>query len=123
MLNFWIESFALEIRKEPLHLKIHFRFGFLKSDVRSTVDGRGKISNTFLLIFPTFLCLLSTKFVAKGSRVPSQLSGGQKLNKKLNFDIFCSSQFSKIPQIFKYFCSYAFLRISANLEFIAINLH
>ena len=88
-----------------------------------TVDGRGKISNKFLLIFPSFLCLLSTKLMAKWSRVPSQLSGGQKLSTKVNFDIFSSSQFSKIPQIFKYFCSCAFLRISANLDFIAINLH
>ena len=89
----------------------------------STVDGRGKISNTFLLIFPTFLCLLSTKLMAKWSRVPSQLSWGQKLSTKVNFDIFSSSQFSKNPQIFKYFCSCAFLQISANLDFIAINLH
>ena len=89
----------------------------------STVDGRGKVSNTFLLIFPTFLCLLSTKLMAKWSRVPSQLSWGQKLSTKVNFDIFSSSQFSKNPQIFKYFCSCAFLQISANLDFIAINLN
>ena len=47
----------------------------------------------------------------------------QKLSTKVNFDIFSSFQFSKIPQIFKYFCSCAFLRISANLDFIACNLH
>ena len=39
----------------------------------TTVDGRGKISKTFLLIFPSFLCLLSTKLMAKWSRVPSKL--------------------------------------------------
>ena len=87
------------------------------------MDGRGKISNKFLLIFPSFLCLLSTKLMAKWSRVPSQLSWGQKLSTKVNFDIFSSFQFSKIPQIFKYFCSCAFLPISANLDFIPINLH
>ena len=95
----------------------------LKIWLSNTVDGRGKISNNFLLIFPSFLCLLSTKLMAKWSRVPSQLSWGQKLSTKVNFDIFSSSQFSKNPQIFKYFCSCAFLQISANLDFIAINLH
>ena len=111
----------------PLHFVSIFSMFDLKLKnlgvLNSTVDGRGKISNTFLLIFPSFLCLLSTKLLAKWSRVPSQLSWGKQLSTKVNFDIFSSFQLSKIPQIFKYFCSCAFLRISANLNFIAINLH
>ena len=73
------------------------------------MDDRGKISNTFLLIFPSFLCLLSTKLMAKWCRVPSQLSWGQKLCTKVNFDIFSSSQFSKFPQIFKFSSIFVFV--------------
>ena len=113
-----VSACKLEIQQYLMNL-LYVVFWFWCQN--TTVDSREKISNTFLLIFPSFLCLLSTKLMAKWSKVPSQLSWGQKLSTKVNFDIFSSFQFSKIPQIFKYFCSCAFLWISANLELIPIN--
>ena len=76
-----------------------------------TVDGRGKISNKFLLIFPSFLCLLSTKLMAKWSRVPSQLSWGQKLSKNVNFDIFLSLNFSKFLKFSGFFVPVPFYQL------------
>ena len=40
------------------------------------VDGKGGLSDKFLVIFPLFVPLLATKLMAKWSRAPGQLSGG-----------------------------------------------
>ena len=91
-------------------LKIIYHIQTWSSDVKKLkTDCRTRFWNYYL-----------TKLI--GGK-PIQLSWGQKLSTKVNFDIFSSFRFSKNPQIFKYFCSCAFLRISANLDFIAINLH
>ena len=42
----------------------------------NTVDGKGGLSDNFLVIFPFFVPLSVTKFMAKWSRAPGQLSGG-----------------------------------------------
>ena len=44
-----------------------------------------KISNTFSPIFPSFVYLLSTKYMAKWSRAPGQFLGGQWVEHKAEF--------------------------------------